>query len=111
MTNDELIAEFPSMYKHKGMIDFSPPPGWLPLIHQLSLDLLPHKVKAVQVKEKFGSLRYYVANVSNAAARLLIDTAEKKSQTICQTCGEPGERSTTAAGRTRVACETHRMGE
>ena len=43
----------------------------------------------VQVKEKFGGLRYYV---STAPERIfeLIDEAERLSYETCEVCGEPG---------------------
>lgn len=108
MTNEDILTEFPSIYKHKGMFDFSPPPGWLPLIHQLSTDLLPHKVKAVQVKSKLGEMRYYVVGVSDPTPRELIHIAEQKSRTICETCGEPGVRVSMPSGWVRVACDKHK---
>lgn len=108
MTNEDIINEFPSLYNHKGMFDFSPPEGWLPLIYQLSKDLLPYDVKVVQVKSKFAGLRMYTAGDIVPAAQTLIYAAEDKSGSLCETCGEPGVRFSMPSGWSRVACEEHR---
>lgn len=44
----------------------------------------------VQVKEKFGELRFY-AHGGNEVIQNLIDEAERKSATICERCGKPGK--------------------
>jgi len=70
--------------------------GWFRLIDQLSADitLLDEKngttTIAVQVKEKYGGLRFYVESGSDAVYDL-IDAAEYESLKTCETCGEPGE--------------------
>jgi hypothetical protein len=55
---------------------------------------VPVHVEALQVKEKFGTLRYHC---SRPAAKLywnavssLIDEAELRSETTCESCGSPG---------------------
>ena len=70
--------------------------GWFKIIDQLSADitLLDEKngttTIAVQVKEKFGALRFYVQAGSDAIFDL-IDKAEDESSRTCEMCGEPGE--------------------
>jgi len=70
--------------------------GWFKIIDQLSADitLLDEKngttTIAVQVKEKFGALRFYVESGSDAVYDL-IDAAEEESLKTCEMCGEPGE--------------------
>jgi hypothetical protein len=68
--------------------------GWYPLI--IDLD---HRLAALdptywvhQVKEKYGTLRYYIAAHGSQAATMeaMVDQAEIASETICETCGEPG---------------------
>lgn len=46
--------------------------------------------RAVQVKEKFGGLRFYMS-LTNDKISELIREAEKKSVTICEECGESGQ--------------------
>jgi len=70
--------------------------GWFKIIDQLSADitLLDEKngttTIAVQVKEKYGGLRFYVESGSDAVYDL-IDAAEEESLKTCEMCGEPGE--------------------
>jgi hypothetical protein len=49
----------------------------------------PHP-RASQVKSKFGGLRFYMT-YSTDKMEDLIREAERKSETICELCGEPGE--------------------
>lgn len=61
-----------------------------------------HKVVAVQVKEKFGGLRFYYdggdENISEIVSR-----AEKLSRTICESCSAPGKP--TKSGWIRTLCD------
>ena len=73
--------------------------GWYELIFELSKSLeklileLPEKERehyyAMQVKEKFGSLRFYVSYGTDEMFTL-IDEAETRSESICEVCGKPG---------------------
>ena len=73
--------------------------GWFELIWRLSdivdhhCNLLPTEIKgqihAVQVKQKFGELRFYV-NHSTPYLSGAVDMAEHMSQTICEQCGNLG---------------------
>ena len=44
----------------------------------------------LQVKEKFGGLRFY-ANYNNEATSSLIEAAAIESFYTCEVCGRPGE--------------------
>lgn len=57
-----------------------------------------------QVKEKFGTLRFY-CNGATEAALGAIDLAETMSSTICETCGAPGQL--TGTGWLFTACDEH----
>ena len=68
--------------------------GWFDLIKELSENLEPLGVVAEQVKEKFGTLRFYVGGVPTEIADQVwdaIEEAEQKSETTCELCGAPGE--------------------
>lgn len=66
-------------------------------------------VYATQVKEKFGSLRFYMSSAPDEAYDL-IDEAEKKSHTICEMCGAPGERKRSANTRwISTRCAEHEI--
>jgi len=63
--------------------------GWSNIINRL-YDAKPKNVQVTQVKEKFGSLRFYVSSAPEWYFDL-IDYYEEKSETICEKCGESGK--------------------
>ncbi len=66
--------------------------GWLPILDRLAGDLvlMGWDRDLHQVKEKFGTLRFYIgAGTEEMEAR--IDQAEDESARTCERCGEPGE--------------------
>lgn len=67
--------------------------GWFTLLNKLILNLkqldLPEDFKVLQVKEKFGGLRFYISG-GNDAIYALIDDAGEQSYKICENCGEAG---------------------
>lgn len=84
--------------------------GWAELIYRLSEDISRHAVVAglniivTQVKEKYGSLRFYVDGEDDKISALIED-AEEESKTICEVCGSPGKLITSGWCSTRcVAC-------
>jgi len=105
--------------------------GWFDLIDKLSakLEMLnnepacPYYTIAVQVKEKFGTLRFYThlerkagdapTDDERAAERVwgdiiwdITDRAEGKSAWICEECGDYGETYTD--GWHQTLCRYHR---
>lgn len=62
------------------------------------------KIEAVQVKEKFGTLRFYT-NHSDEYIDGAIMMAEQMSSVTCETCGKPGELQ--GGGWLYTACEEH----
>lgn len=71
--------------------------GWFSLIKELCEKLKALKLKdfrVLQVKEKYGGLRFYTGSVETKKADevfRLIDEAGGKSYTICEACGKPGQ--------------------
>ena len=67
--------------------------GWYPLINDLanSLDEIDLNWEPLQIKEKFGTLRFYWGNEFSAEdakkANALVDAAERRSSEICEICG------------------------
>ena len=71
--------------------------GWTNLIYTLGENItlycdlhgipLP---KIQQIKEKFGTLRFYVNCDGNKTIRAFVNQAEEDSETICEECGELG---------------------
>lgn len=91
-------------------------PGWAPLIEELNValaDIAPRYV-IDQIKEKFGTLRYYITilTVDNYLKDELtdrvwaiVDEYEKRSASICMVCGEPG--SLRGGSWVRTLCDEH----
>ncbi|MHA1401141.1 MAG: hypothetical protein ACTSQE_12400 [Candidatus Heimdallarchaeaceae archaeon] len=95
----ELTLEktYPKLYKHGCCLECGP--GWLDLIKELSfkiekiignmnspLDEMPY---ATQIKEKYGTLRFYMSTETEEMSKL-IEAAEDVSAKICEGCGAPG---------------------
>ena len=93
-----LVSHYPRLYSnyneppHKSCMafGFECGDGWFDIIWDLSAKLEPLGVIASQVKEKYGTLRFYVYNATDEAWDL-IDAAEELSGHTCEVCGKPGE--------------------
>jgi hypothetical protein len=100
---DALLCEnFPALYQNRdrGIVKsamtwgFCVGDGWFPIIWRLSQKLEPiaqvDGLRAEQVKEKFGSLRFYT-NIDAPEIDAAIEEAERESARTCEKCGEPGK--------------------
>jgi hypothetical protein len=65
---------------------------------------LVEQVVARQIKEKFGTLRFYYDG-GNDYIRGLESMADSMSARICETCGKPGKRTT--GGWIKTLCDEH----
>lgn len=65
----------------------------------------PPRYRAHQVKEKFGTLRFYMSETTDAM-RSLICTAEQASATLCEDCGAAGS-SGALVSLARTVCSVH----
>lgn len=89
--------------------------GWYDLIDHLCSEIQWHLDKnakpgttqfvAVQVKEKFGTLRFY-GEGGDENIRNMIWFAEGFSAKLCEQCGKPGTQ--TRGGWIRTLCSEHR---
>lgn len=100
----KLCRDFPSVFADRNASrtmsamanGFDCGDGWEPLIRVAAeklADLSPF-IKASQVKEKFGSLRFYLSEVPpeyDKEAWLTVEIAERASMVTCETCGEVGK--------------------
>lgn len=96
---EKLKADFPNLYKTIRPGNFSILVGWMPLVHHLSHDLAKYPIQVVQVKEKFGGLRFYIDLAEDIDhwgvigptafedVHNLISEAEARSYKVCELCG------------------------
>lgn len=107
---EELDRDFPKLYRDC-YCGIWVPTGWQALVRELSSKLEPicadqPELYAVQVKEKFGGLRFYMSEV-NETAELLIRHAEELSLKACTECGNPSELFTHGGWRFNL-CQKHK---
>ena len=98
--NAALFKRFKKFFRHRGNLMQSlmgfgceTNRGWNAIIWRLTEAIEKEKpgkdFEIVQVKEKFGGLRYYVSTAPSKVFEL-IDAAERKSYETCEECGEKG---------------------
>jgi hypothetical protein len=115
----KLYDRFPALYRQKDLpmqqtcmcwgceVD----DGWFDLLWMLSLALEDEAkttgtvIEAVQVKEKFGGLRFY-HNGTTERAHNLISAAERLSECTCEVCGKYG-RVTNRGSWLKCVCKDH----
>jgi hypothetical protein len=124
--DQKLRADFPTVFlplsrEHGGdpfrFFGFEVNDGWYPLIYDAAMQLaaLSPEIYAAQVKEKFGSMRFYIEfgdsvdNETRSKAWAITHEAEAASSKTCEDCGEPGAQGTsTGLGWIRTLCESCR---
>jgi len=118
--DEALVRDFPNLYadRHNKKAPFcwgfECGDGWEPLIRKLSEEVeaiivtMPEKerkkFRVKQVKEKFGTLRFYMG-IAHDGIRAAIDRAEQESAVTCETCGKPGKIR--SGGWISVLCDEH----
>ena len=117
---DTLLCEkYPKLFvnRNKSMTEsamhwgFECGDGWFNLIDKLCGTIQRYidqnnkdQVTVDQVKEKFGSLRFYTTG-ANQTITGMIWFAESMSSSICETCGQPGKSR--GKGWYYTACDQH----
>lgn len=120
-----LTEKYPELYGTVNDVPidsyiFSHGDGWYNIIDSLSMTIthtMKHhvgkkhltpeefadsqQVRVAQVKEKFGTLRFYVDN-GNPEVQAAIQMAEVLSGRTCESCGSPGEKR--GGGWVKVRC-------
>jgi len=103
--DEALCKDFPTVFKnrHGDILEtcmawgFECGDGWEPIIREAAAKIeainktLPENQHCVasQIKEKYGTLRFYL-NSGTDEAYDATDEAERKSESICESCGSPG---------------------
>ena len=87
---ERMIAKYPDNFRE--CFDFCIGEGWEPIVEKLIGMVVAVKpdIKIVQIKEKFGGLRFYVDS-ANKDVNYLIECAEEASERTCEVCGKEGK--------------------
>ena len=103
-----FVERWPTWFNTEGDIrltatarGFEHDDGWFDILWRLCADLEPLvaefeqetgiPLEVLQVKEKFGGLRFYVNGRRNKAMSQRIGAAAQESFHTCEVCGQPGE--------------------
>ena len=116
ITADDLSKRFPYMFSGRN-IGLSVGDGWMDLFAKLCEDidaLLGDDKRGfhwVQLKEKFGTARFYYGQELGDDAVFseiadLVNAAEQMTHTMCMQCGQPGKPNV-KYGWVLTLCETH----
>lgn len=127
---DQLLKDFPLLFGHIAndeqkrhsitRFGLECGDGWYELIYKLCEDLekeieqLPQESRSqyrvFQIKEKFGTLRFYLVSHRNTKIQRLIYAAEKKSAKICEICGVSDACLRKKSGWYKTLCDEHAEG-
>lgn len=111
LLEDELVRLCPVTMGHgalRGGLDC--PAGWTQIVRKLACAVEEYAVKnhkdlkVVQVKSKFGGLRYYMS-AYDEAIEALIREAEIESLRTCMVCGQQGKPR--GSGYVTTVCDEH----
>ena len=96
-----------------GKVAFEFSDGWTNLIYTLGKNITIYcETRGIdlpqirQIKEKFGSLRFYYGGTRDDTINIMVREAELKSETTCEICGENG-RILVSDGKWYTACPKH----
>jgi hypothetical protein len=118
---DKLYARFPELYRQHTLSmqetcmcwGFDVDDGWFDILWMLSLALEDEskqtgaKIEAVQVKEKFGGLRFYTGPCTERGYKL-INIAEIACDRTCEVCGKYGRTTHRGEGGwMKTVCKEH----
>jgi hypothetical protein len=117
----ELVRKYPALFTDYGAtpdrslmaFGFECGDGWFDLLDVLCAQLTAldpatddngdaWPIRAMQVKEKYGTLRFYIGPAPDEALTL-IGFAEAMSARICETCGDRGR--TRGTGWLKTLCD------
>jgi hypothetical protein len=101
----QLHADYPAVFTET----LETGSGWHWLLAAAAESILeggvPEGHRTCQVKEKFGTLRWYVRGSTPQSMLETIATAEWVSGAVCEVCGAPGSIRT--GGWIRTLCDAH----
>jgi hypothetical protein len=118
----KLVKRFPTWFNVNGDVRHTLMPfgfqcgdGWFEILWRLCLNLEPtvaeleketgERFEVVRVKQKIGTLRFYVSHHADPIDELIAEAQEESSRT-CEVCGQPG-RQREIGGGVRTVCDEH----
>ena len=120
----QLCEKYPKLFVKRDtnepieMFGFEHNDGWYDIVNNLcshiqhylnwknkESEVVP-QVRVVQVKEKFGELRFYYEG-GDDYVRGLVTMTESFSGQVCEECGERGQRR--SGGWIKTLCDTHEL--
>jgi hypothetical protein len=121
----ELVEAYPDLFHpaadHPGAAEASPDcgEGWRDLLERACVRIRAAvqadggSFKATQIKEKYGTLRFYWSGVlsqeADSKVEEVVDLAEARSACTCELCGAEGRLY--GPGWLTTRCEAHARGE
>lgn len=105
------------VHQENPLMYWSVPTGWHQLVEEMHdrLKEIDPLYELLQAKEKFGTLRYYIAaspqgtvEEKNALIKRLQEVVaeyEVRSETVCERCGKEGALHANASGWRKTLCE------
>lgn len=98
---DKIVEDFPEMFYdiQRGPQNFNPyrviscGDGWFDIVYNLCKEIHPMRAKVMQIKEKFGGLRFHCSFPKDYSERgyVFIRKAEEEAFETCEKCGDLGE--------------------
>ena len=121
MLNDENVNKLNELELFKNKVAFEFHDGWNDLIYELGKDIIElceltncELPMIQQIKEKFGTLRFYYNTLNSQYPKIveksisaLVRQAESKSANVCEICGKYGETRTN--GIVFTSCDEHKL--
>jgi hypothetical protein len=101
---DKLYGSFASLFLNSLPYGIECEDGWFELIFNLCEQLKDENIEVTQIKEKFGTLRFY-CNFENDKIKDLVRIAEIKASVTCEFCGKAGQLY--SKGWCKTLCNEH----
>lgn len=79
--------------------------GWHDIVKPLLKYCEDNNINVLQVKEKFGSLRFYYTPLEDKDLLKMVASAEGESKHICEWCGAAGKLR--PGGWIKTLCDNH----
>ena len=113
--SQKLLEIYPELFSHPreleplSLFGFECDDGWFELLKECITAIKKYSEKekilvhAIQVKEKYGSLRFYTKYCYDPIDEI-IEVAKQKSSITCEECGAPG-KMTKRGGWLQTLCD------